>query len=95
LGRSPRKKTIQPKEEPRITDDKPKKSKKRKSPANKERKLFANPAEMEIGAFMMGGAALWFFAGWMAGRMFFYPFILFVIGIGTFVRGLMGEGGTW
>ena len=41
------------------------------------------------GAGMMVGAVVWFVAGWMAGRIFFYPPILFVIGIVALVKGLM------
>jgi len=32
------------------------------------------------GIGMMVGAVVWFVLGWMAGRIFFYPPILFVIG---------------
>jgi hypothetical protein len=39
------------------------------------------------GVLMMGIAALWFFAGLSANRVFFYPPILFVIGVYAFVKG--------
>ena len=41
------------------------------------------------GAGMMVGAVVWFVVGWMAGRIFFYPPILFVIGIVAMIKGLM------
>ncbi|MCE5279302.1 MAG: hypothetical protein ABFD92_11090 [Planctomycetaceae bacterium] len=40
------------------------------------------------GLAMMVGAVVWFVVGWMAGYIFFYPPILFVIGIVALVRGL-------
>jgi hypothetical protein len=41
------------------------------------------------GTGMMVGAVVWFVVGWMAGRIFFYPPILFVIGIVALIKGLM------
>lgn len=43
------------------------------------------------GIGMMAGAAIWFFAGLAAGYIFFYPPILFLIGFGTFLKGLFGD----
>ncbi|MEZ6043138.1 MAG: hypothetical protein R3C20_21785 [Planctomycetaceae bacterium] len=43
------------------------------------------------GVAMMVGAVVWFVAGWSAGRIFFYPPILLVIGLVTAVRGLFGQ----
>jgi hypothetical protein len=43
------------------------------------------------GLLMMGGAAIWFFLGLAADRIFFYPPILFVIGIVRLVGGLTGN----
>jgi len=40
---------------------------------------------------MMLGAVVWFFLGLAAGRIFFYPPILFVFGIGAVVRGFTGR----
>lgn len=40
------------------------------------------------GILMMGIAAVWFFAGLAAGYIFFYPPILFVIGLAAFCRGM-------
>lgn len=44
------------------------------------------------GIAMMVGAAVWFFVGLAAGRIFFYPPILFIFGIVSFFKGLMGGG---
>lgn len=41
------------------------------------------------GVIMMVIAAVWFFLGWQAGRVFFYPPILFVIGLYALVKGLL------
>ena len=41
------------------------------------------------GVGMMVGAVVWFVLGWMAGRIFFYPPILFVMGIVAVGKGLM------
>lgn len=39
------------------------------------------------GIVMMLIAAVWFVVGWMAGIIFFYPPILFIIGLIAFVKG--------
>ena len=44
-----------------------------------------------IGAAMMVGAVVWFVVGWMAGRIFIYPPILFALGIVAVVKALMGK----
>ena len=41
------------------------------------------------GVGMMVGAVVWFVVGWMAGRIFIYPPILFVLGIAAVGRGIM------
>ena len=41
------------------------------------------------GVGMMVGAVVWFVVGYAAGRIFFYPPILFVIGAIALVKGLM------
>jgi hypothetical protein len=41
------------------------------------------------GVGMMVGAVLWFVLGWMAGRIFFYPPVLFVMGLVAAGKGLM------
>ncbi len=40
------------------------------------------------GIIMMVIAAVWFFAGMAAGRIFFYPPVLFVIGVYALIKGL-------
>ena len=42
------------------------------------------------GLLMMAGAAIWFFVGLAGGIIFFYPPILFVLGIASVVRGFAG-----
>jgi hypothetical protein len=42
------------------------------------------------GVFMMVGAVVWFVLGYMAGRIFIYPPILFVLGIGSVIAGFRG-----
>lgn len=42
------------------------------------------------GVLMMIIAAVWFFVGLAADRIFFYPPVLFVIGIGAIFKGLTG-----
>jgi len=46
------------------------------------------------GVAMMVGAVVWFVVGWMAGRIFIYPPILFVLGIVAVAKGLMAPAGT-
>jgi len=41
------------------------------------------------GIGMMVGAVVWFVVGWMAGRIFFYPPILFIIGLVSLGKGIM------
>jgi len=48
------------------------------------------------GILMMVGAVVWFVVGWASGYIFFYPPILFIIGLVAMVKGLAGrsaEGG--
>ena len=40
---------------------------------------------------MMVGAAVWFFVGLAAGIIFFYPPVLFVLGIISFFKGLFSS----
>lgn len=44
-----------------------------------------------VGGLVMLGAVVWFVVGLAAGFMFFYPPILFVIGLVAFIKGLLGE----
>lgn len=41
------------------------------------------------GAIMMVIAIVWFVAGWAAGVIFFYPPILFIIGLFALIKGLV------
>jgi len=43
-----------------------------------------------IGALMMVGAVIWFVVGMMNGTIFFYPPILFILGIVSMVKGFAG-----
>ncbi|MCA9058966.1 MAG: hypothetical protein KDA85_10720 [Planctomycetaceae bacterium] len=46
---------------------------------------------MLIGAAMMGGAIVWFVGGLFADIIFFYPPVMFVIGLVTFIKGMLGK----
>lgn len=48
----------------------------------------AHQGAMIGGVAMMVGAVVWFVVGWFAGYIFFYPPILFVLGIGGILKGL-------
>jgi hypothetical protein len=48
-------------------------------------------ASIITGAAMMLGAVVWFIAGLAFGYIFFYPPILFLLGIAAIVRGFMGK----
>jgi hypothetical protein len=43
------------------------------------------------GVLMMVGALIWFFGALAAGVIFYYPPILFIIGLVTFIKGLSGN----
>jgi DNA-directed RNA polymerase subunit RPC12/RpoP len=43
------------------------------------------------GVLMMVGALVWFFGALALGRIFFYPPILFIVGLVTFIKGLSGS----
>ena len=41
---------------------------------------------------MMIGAVVWFVVGWaVMGLIFYYPPVLFILGIGAIVKGFMGR----
>ena len=40
------------------------------------------------GILMMVGAVVWFVVGWASGYIFFYPPILFIIGVVALIKGL-------
>jgi hypothetical protein len=42
------------------------------------------------GLVMMGLAVVWFVLGWQAGRIFFYPPILFIFGLIAVIKGFLG-----
>lgn len=48
--------------------------------------------QIVLGVFMMLGAVAWFALGWAGGRVYFYPPILFVLGIVSLARGLSNRG---
>jgi len=48
-------------------------------------------ANTGIGLMMMIAAAVWFIAGLKGGIIFFYPPVLFILGLIQFGRGLMGD----
>jgi len=54
------------------------------------RGVSVNPAII-TGLLMMVGAAIWFFVGLAGGYIFFYPPVLFVLGIVSIVRGFTGQ----
>ncbi|MFO1003686.1 MAG: hypothetical protein U0936_25425 [Planctomycetaceae bacterium] len=51
----------------------------------------ANWGAMGTGILMMVGAVVWFVVGLMGDRIFFYPPVLFVLGIISFFKGLFGS----
>jgi len=57
--------------------------------AAKEQKSAAN-RHIGLGVAMMFGAAIWFVVGLMAGWFFYYPPLLFIVGIITVVKGCFG-----
>ena len=56
-----------------------------------ERRGVAISGGVAVGLLMMGGAVLWFVLGWAAGRIFFYPPILFILGVVNVFRSLTGR----
>ena len=49
--------------------------------------LFDGPVIGGVG--MMLGATIWFVVGWWAGYIFYYPPILFCLGFGSVIKGLI------
>lgn len=62
----------------------------RRSREPKSDRLFSLNGGVIGGMLMMIIALVWFFAGLAGGIIFFYPPILFVIGIAAFVKGIVG-----
>ena len=53
--------------------------------------LSINPSIIS-GLLMMGGAVVWFVVGFYFGWIYLTPPVLFVLGIGSVIRGFRGEG---
>ena len=65
-------------------------TKSRKSSRRRGPILVVHPS-IVTGVLMMVGALVWFVLGLMFGWIYFYPPVLFVLGIGAVLRGLRGE----
>lgn len=50
-----------------------------------------SPGKIALGLLMMLGAVVWFVLGLAADRIFYYPPILFIIGIASVVKGFLGQ----
>ena len=87
-------------------DDRPRKKKKKKSsasssyPTRSSSSRYSNygsgnngtaAGSIAVGLLMMLGAAIWFFAGLAAGYIFYYPPVLFVLGIVAIFKGILGR----
>jgi hypothetical protein len=72
---------------------KPPKSKRssRRDRSERSRGGIAVHPSIITGVLMMVGAVVWFFLGLAADRIFIYPPILFVLGIGAVIRGFTGQ----
>lgn len=68
---------------------KPRKRKRRKAAATQTSGNSIFEGEIIGGIAMMVGAVVWFVVGLAAGYIFFYPPILFFIGLGTLIKGLI------
>jgi hypothetical protein len=60
-------------------------------PSQARQSSSTNWGAMGTGILMMVGAAVWFVVGLMGDRIFFYPPVLFVLGIISFFKGLFGS----
>ncbi len=61
--------------------------------AEKRREKTKSAAAMQhigLGIVMMAGAALWFIVGLFNGFIFYYPPLLFIVGIITVIKGCLG-----
>lgn len=74
----------------RSTSPRRKRSKRRDESEGRGFSVAVHPSII-TGLLMMLGAAVWFFLGLAAGRIFIYPPIMFVLGIGAIIRGFRGE----
>lgn len=50
-----------------------------------------SPGKIALGLLMMLGAVVWFVLGLAADKIFFYPPILFLFGIGSVIKGFLGH----
>ena len=75
---------------PATADKPPSVAKSRKSSRRRGPILVVHPS-IVTGVLMMAGALVWFVLGLMFGWIYFYPPVLFVLGIGAVLRGLRGE----
>jgi hypothetical protein len=72
-------------------DEPPPRSIRKKSRSKSGYSGFAVSPSIVVGALMMLGAIVWFCAGMALDIIFFYPPIMFVLGLISFVKGLMGR----
>ncbi len=72
------------KQERKPADSKPK-------PRHRRKLSTFNAAATYGGILVMVASALWLVVGLIAGYLFYYPFILFVIGFGAMLKGIFGE----
>ena len=71
---------------PTVAPRKKRKKKKRQSPASSAQ---GGSGEVIAGIGMMVGAVVWFVGGLYVGLIFYYPPILFFIGLASVVKGMM------
>lgn len=50
-----------------------------------------SPGKIALGLLMMLGAVVWFVLGLAADRIFFYPPLLFIIGIASVIKGFLSQ----
>ena len=74
----------------KFTGRKPKKRKAKKSDSGWTPGISVNPSIIS-GLLMMLGAVVWFVAGLAIGIIFFYPAILFCLGVAAVIRGFTGR----
>lgn len=89
--RPARKPTISPAPPSKATVSPRSKRKPRREESERPGFAIAIHPSIIIGVLMMIGAAVWFFLGLAANRIFFYPPVLFLLGIGSIIRGFKGE----
>lgn len=75
----------------RVDDDRPIRRKKKPAASSGGGGFGTTTAGLWGGLAMMVLAIVWFVLGLYGGRIFFYPPILFVLGLIAFIKGCMGE----